>query len=47
MHRAREQLAAAGEFTAEQGEVFKKYLKRDLEQTADDMRARSLWAIRK
>ena len=39
MERARAQLAAAGEFTAEQGEAFKKYLKRDLEQTAEDVRA--------
>ncbi len=38
MDRAREQLTAAGEFTAEQGEAFKKYLKRDLDQTAEDMR---------
>ncbi len=39
MELAREQLAATGEFTAEHGEAFKKYLKRDLEQTAEDMRS--------
>jgi isocitrate dehydrogenase len=39
MEVARAQLAAAGEFTAEQGEAFKKYLERDLEQTAEDFRA--------
>lgn len=38
MDLAREQLAAAGEFSTEQGEQFKSYLRRDLEQTADDMR---------
>ncbi|MEO8303898.1 MAG: hypothetical protein ABI724_07245 [Betaproteobacteria bacterium] len=39
MDRAREQLAAAGEFTAEQGVAFKKFLERDLEQTTADMRS--------
>jgi Zn finger protein HypA/HybF involved in hydrogenase expression len=38
MDLAREQLAAAGEFSTEQGEQFKRYLRRDLEQTADDVR---------
>lgn len=38
MELARQQLTAAGEFTAAQGEVFKHYLQRDLEQTATDMR---------
>ena len=36
---AREQFAAAGEFSAEQGEVFKNYMRRDLAQTENDMRA--------
>lgn len=39
MEGAREQFAAAGEFTAEQGETFKKFMRRDLEQTALEMRA--------
>ncbi|MDO8925466.1 MAG: zinc ribbon-containing protein [Sideroxyarcus sp.] len=38
MESAREQLSAAGEFSAEQGEVFKRFMHRDLEQTARDMR---------
>jgi len=38
LEAAREQLAAAGELSAEQGAQFKEYLKRDLEQTAVDMR---------
>mgnify|MGYP003383394287 CR=1 FL=1 len=38
MEGAREQFAAAGEFSAEQGEVFKRFMRRDLEQTAEDMR---------
>lgn len=33
---AREQFAAAGEFSAEQGDAFRKYMRRDLAQT--DMR---------
>lgn len=37
MELARQQLAEAGEFSAEQGEVFKQYLRRDLDQTLDDM----------
>ena len=36
---AREQFSAAGEFSAEQGETFKKYMRRDLAQTEVDMRA--------
>lgn len=36
---AREQFAAAGEFSAEQGEAFKKYMRRDLAQTEADMRS--------
>lgn len=35
---AKEQLAAAGEVSAEQAEKFKDYLKRDLEQTQADMK---------
>ncbi|MBK7768564.1 MAG: zinc ribbon-containing protein [Sulfuritalea sp.] len=38
MESAREQLAAAGEFSAEQGEAFKNFMRRDLDQTAEDMR---------
>lgn len=38
MELARQQLTAAGEFSAEQGEVFKLYLRRDLDQTMADMR---------
>lgn len=38
MELARQQLAAAGEFSVEQGEVFKHYLRRDLDQTVADMR---------
>ena len=37
MELAREKLSATGEFTAEQGEAFKRYLRRDLEQTGVDM----------
>ena len=33
MELARQQMAVAGEFSAEQGEVFKHYLRRDLEQS--------------
>lgn len=38
MELARQQLTAAGEFSAEQGEAFKAYLRRDLNQTLEDMR---------
>ena len=38
MDVAREQFSAAGDFTAEQGEAFKNYLRRDLEQTEQEMR---------
>lgn len=38
MELARQQLSAAGEFSAEQGEAFKAYLRRDLDQTLEDMR---------
>jgi isocitrate dehydrogenase len=34
---AREQFVAAGEFSAEQGEAFRKYMRRDLAQTEADM----------
>ncbi len=37
MELARQQLAAAGEFSTEQGDAFKDYLRRDLDQTAKDM----------
>ena len=37
MDLARQQMAAAGEFTAEQGNDFKRYLSRDLSQTMADM----------
>lgn len=37
MELARQQLAAAGEFSADQGEAFKHYLRRDLDQTKVDM----------
>lgn len=33
METARQQIAAAGEFSAEQGEQFKQYMRRDLTQT--------------
>ena len=39
MDVAREQFSAAGEFSAEQGEVFKQFMRRDLEQTGQDMQA--------
>ena len=38
MELARQQLATAGEFSVEQGEAFKHYLRRDLDQTKVDMR---------
>ena len=37
MDHARQQMEAAGGFSAEQGEAFKRYLIRDLEQTRVDM----------
>jgi len=37
MDVAREKMVVAGEFSAEQGEVFKHYLRRDLEHTMTDM----------
>lgn len=37
MELARQQMEAAGGFSAEQGEAFKRYLSRDLEQTQADM----------
>jgi isocitrate dehydrogenase len=39
MDAARQQLSAASEFSAEQGENFKEYMRRDLAQTERDMRA--------
>ena len=38
MELSRQQLTAAGEFSAEQGEGFKRYLRRDFNQTTEDMR---------
>lgn len=38
MEGARAQFAAAGEFSAEQGDAFKKFMHRDLDQTAQDMK---------
>lgn len=37
MDQARQQMEAAGSFSAEQGEAFKRFLSRDLEQTGLDM----------
>lgn len=37
MDKAREQMTVMGELSAEQAATFKDYMKRDLEQTADDM----------
>lgn len=37
MELARQKLAETGGFSAEQGEAFKRYLRRDLEQTRVDM----------
>lgn len=37
MDVARHQMEVAGEFSAEQGEIFKQYLRRDLEHTMSDM----------
>lgn len=39
MDAARLQLLAAKEFSAEQGELFRQYMRRDLAQTEQDMRA--------
>lgn len=39
MDAARQQFTAASEMSAEQGALFKQYMKRDLEQTEQDMRA--------
>jgi isocitrate dehydrogenase len=39
MELAREKLSETGEFSAEQGEVFKRYLRRDLEQTRFDVQS--------
>ncbi len=36
LEKAREQLTAVGEFSAERGEELKNYLARDLDQTIDD-----------
>jgi hypothetical protein len=36
LDKAREQLTALGEFSAERGEVLKQYLSRDLDQTISD-----------
>ena len=36
LDKAHEQMTAVGEFSAEQGQVFKKYLARDLDQTIAD-----------
>lgn len=41
MDAARQQFSAASEFSAEQGELFKQYMRRDLAQTEQDMRALS------
>jgi isocitrate dehydrogenase len=38
MDHARHQMAAADGLTGEQGEAFKRFLRRDIEQTARDMR---------
>lgn len=38
MEAARQRMTAAGEFTTEQGEAFKRYLRRDLDQTTVEMR---------
>lgn len=39
MEAARQQMSVAGEFTAEQGEAFKGFMRKDLEQTQKDMKA--------
>lgn len=41
MDAARQQFSEASEFSAEQGELFKQYMRRDLAQTEQDMRALS------
>lgn len=38
MESARRKMTEAGEFTSEQGEAFKRYLRRDMEQTGEHMR---------
>ncbi|MEO8443029.1 MAG: hypothetical protein ABI547_11115 [Betaproteobacteria bacterium] len=38
LDKTREQMAALGEMSAEQAQAFKEYLKRDLDQTAAEMR---------
>lgn len=38
---ARSQLSLAGDFSAEQGDLFKQYMRRDLAQTEKDMRTLS------
>lgn len=38
MELARQELTAAGNFSMEQGDAFKRYLRRDLDQTLADMR---------
>jgi len=38
MELAHQKMTEAGEFSAEQGEAFKRYLRRDLDQTVADMR---------
>jgi len=38
METTRQKMTEAGEFTSEQGEAFKRYLRRDLEQTGEHMR---------
>lgn len=38
MEAARQQFTAAGDFSAEQGETFKKFMRRDLAQSALDLR---------
>lgn len=37
MELARHKMTEAGEFSAEQGDAFKRYLRRDLDQTVADM----------
>lgn len=38
IEKTREQMTALGELSAEQGKLFQEYMKRDLEQTAEEMR---------
>jgi len=37
LEKAREQMTALGELTAEQAKTFSEYMKRDMQQTADEM----------